>query len=194
MAYTRSWSDTTPPGSQAANTIDDEIRNLRLDIHERMTDLCPDWTASAIIKMSCRLFHSALQSIVNSTQTALAWDNESFDTASLHDTAVNNSRITIPTNGNKGIWLFSTVVTWADSQIGQRVISIRKNGVGTTIAQFSDPQSGVAAVNASQKLSCMVSAPTVGDYFEVFVFQLSGGNLNVVQGTTITFFEAIQIL
>jgi hypothetical protein len=37
MPYTNPWSDVAPPGSQAANTADDEFRKLRLDIHERLS-------------------------------------------------------------------------------------------------------------------------------------------------------------
>lgn len=49
MPYTNPWSDTDPPGSQAANTIDDELRQLRLDIHERMDDIVADWTADPVV-------------------------------------------------------------------------------------------------------------------------------------------------
>ena len=39
MAYSRAWSNITPTGSALANTIDDEVRNLRQDIQERMDTL-----------------------------------------------------------------------------------------------------------------------------------------------------------
>lgn len=35
MAYTNTWTTTSPLGSIQASTLDDEIRKLRLDIHER---------------------------------------------------------------------------------------------------------------------------------------------------------------
>src|SRR3990167_8523407 len=47
--YTNPWSDTDPPGSQNANTIDDEFRQLRLDIHERMDDIVDDWTDDPVV-------------------------------------------------------------------------------------------------------------------------------------------------
>jgi len=49
MAYTRSWDDTKPTGSEAANTIDDLIRELKEDIHERMDDLVVDWTDDPVV-------------------------------------------------------------------------------------------------------------------------------------------------
>lgn len=48
MAYTNVWSAANPPGSQAANTADDELRKLRLDIEERMATIVTGWgTAGA---------------------------------------------------------------------------------------------------------------------------------------------------
>lgn len=39
MAYTNVWSDTTPTGSEAANTIDDIFRSLKVDIQQRFIDI-----------------------------------------------------------------------------------------------------------------------------------------------------------
>lgn len=49
MPYTNVWTDTDPPGAQAANTIDDELRQLRLDIHERMDDVVVNWLADPVV-------------------------------------------------------------------------------------------------------------------------------------------------
>jgi hypothetical protein len=43
MPHTRVWDVTSPPGSQAAAQIDDEIRKLRVDIDERMNELAVNW-------------------------------------------------------------------------------------------------------------------------------------------------------
>lgn len=48
MTYTRMWSDDTPLGSRDADEIDDCIREFKIDLHERMTDLLGadgDWGA-----------------------------------------------------------------------------------------------------------------------------------------------------
>lgn len=47
MAYTRPWTKNNPPGGQAANTADDEIRNLREDTEERMAALVTGWNTGA---------------------------------------------------------------------------------------------------------------------------------------------------
>ncbi|KKK74752.1 hypothetical protein LCGC14_2880610 [marine sediment metagenome] len=52
MAYTNSWTTVAPAGSAAANTADDEIRKLRLDMEERMNDLVNDWTVDPVVLKS----------------------------------------------------------------------------------------------------------------------------------------------
>ncbi len=39
MAYTNIWNDTLPTGSEAANTLDDIIRGLKVDVEERFEDI-----------------------------------------------------------------------------------------------------------------------------------------------------------
>lgn len=196
MAYTRSWSDTTPPGSQAANTIDDEIRNLRVDVHERMTDLVPDWTAAAILRFSCRAFSTTGgQVIPTATVTSVTLDSESYDNGALHDNAVNNSRITIPTGGNKGVWLFTGQVSWAGNAVGVRIVSLKKNNT-TTIVQNNFQLPPNASPFTQELPPTLVSAPAVGDYFEMQATQTSGGNLNIVGDATgmTLWFQAVHLL
>src|SRR6267143_2273172 len=50
MPFTHGWSDTIPTDPSAANTLGAEIRNLRLDIHERMSAaLITDWTTDPLV-------------------------------------------------------------------------------------------------------------------------------------------------
>ena len=42
MARTRPWSNTTPAGSQAAKLIDDDFRDLKVDISERLSEILVD--------------------------------------------------------------------------------------------------------------------------------------------------------
>lgn len=63
MAYTNPWSDTDPPGSQNANTIDDELRQLRLDIHERMDDIVDDWEDDPVVVTSGGAILSSQRSV-----------------------------------------------------------------------------------------------------------------------------------
>lgn len=52
MAFTNPWSNIIPAGSDPANTADDEIRQLRLDIDERMDTIVADWSADPIVNLT----------------------------------------------------------------------------------------------------------------------------------------------
>lgn len=52
MAFTNPWSNIIPAGSDPANTADDEIRQLRFDIDERMDTIVPDWSADPIVVLA----------------------------------------------------------------------------------------------------------------------------------------------
>lgn len=52
MAFTNVWSNIIPAGSDPANTADDEIRQLRLDVDERMDTLVGDWSADPIVVLT----------------------------------------------------------------------------------------------------------------------------------------------
>lgn len=51
MPYSDAWLNTSPPGSTAANLIDDEFRKLRLQIDERMASLVVDWKADPVVPL-----------------------------------------------------------------------------------------------------------------------------------------------
>lgn len=48
---------------------------------------------------ACRVYHNASQSLTDNAQASLAFNSERFDTATMHDTVTNNSRITFATAG-----------------------------------------------------------------------------------------------
>ena len=52
MAFTNPWSDIIPAGSDPANTADDEMRQIRLDVHERMDQIVGDWTADPLFVLT----------------------------------------------------------------------------------------------------------------------------------------------
>lgn len=48
---------------------------------------------------ACRVYHTAAQSVPNNTDTVAAFNSERYDTAGLHSTSTNTSRITFPVAG-----------------------------------------------------------------------------------------------
>jgi len=141
------------------------------------------------VTSNVRVTHSVLQAIANSTATVLAFDTERFDTDTMHDVSVNNSRITIQTAGKYIIW---AGIRWQANATGDREAIILRNG---TIVEASVrlPVVGVNAPTDQQPVAIVDAA--VNDFFEVRVFQLSTISLNIEKAADFSpEFGAIRIL
>jgi len=130
--------------------------------------------------VGCHLYKSGTQSINNSTDTALTWDSEQFDTDTFHSTSTNTSRITIP-SGKAGKYLFTGRINWATNATGSREFKFFKNGV----EQFWQPVA-VAPTQTGNTWTTIYDA-AVSDYFEAYVWQNSGGALTTIAGTSAEF-------
>ena len=163
----------------AADTFD------RLAVGTNGQTLVADSTASTGLKWAtpssgaataagCYIYKSTSQSISNNTATALTFDAESFDTDAYHSTSSNTSRITIPT-GKGGKYQVNTTILFANSTTGVRRLEIWVNG-----ALY---QQDSIAVSSSDGRIFMTLASVLSlaaaDYIEIYVFQSSGGALNV---------------
>lgn len=132
-----------------------------------------------------RLSHSTTQSLTSGADTALAWDSEADDSAALHDTSTNNSRITIPT-GEGGWWLFSAAVEFTAHASGERKLSLRVGGS----SDYAYEAVGAAASGVTRLGVTAHLALAAGQYVEVIAAQNSGGALTV---TTTRAFMAVRV-
>lgn len=130
---------------------------------------------------------STNQSILNNTATAIQFNAEDYDTTDIHNLAVNNTRITIP-SGGAGLWKFDAQVKFAASAVGNRTIAIYKNGSEVARSDHLN----IGANTMSVQVSFEDNAASI-DYYEVYVIQTSGGALDVVFGQTATYFAAVKI-
>ena len=114
---------------------------------------------------------STNQSIANSTVTAVTWNAESYDTANMHSTTTNPTRITIP---NPGTYAISANLWWSASAAGYRQIWLYKNG--SSLGLYGQ----APGVGAATSMSLYDELPFVaGDYVEVWVEQSSGAALTI---------------
>lgn len=137
-----------------------------------------EWDQSPI---QTRIFNSVNQSINNTTLTALTFDSERFDTGNLHSTVTNPSRITISTTG---LYLLGANITWASNVTGLRFLEIVVNNTSSICTQGVSPATPIGETTRLN-VSAIWRA-TANDFFEVVVYQSSGGALNVLAGTSIT--------
>jgi hypothetical protein len=119
---------------------------------------------------AARVTRSSAQSIPDSLNTSLAFDQERYDTAGVHDNTTNNSRLTAPVTG---IYAVTAQFTWGGSAgPGSRFAGLMKNG-STLIARSQE-----LAGDDDENITTQVRL-AAGDYVEVLVLQTSGGNLTV---------------
>jgi hypothetical protein len=130
-----------------------------------------------------KVYKTANQSIATSSWACLTWNAEAFDTDTMHDNATANSRITFTTAGTYQI-IYNAF--WANNDTGLRNHTIEKNGTttqnsGTTIIEpFAI--SPVAASHSGASISVLASF-VAGDWIQAFVWQNSGGALNLSGGS-----------
>lgn len=112
------------------------------------------------------------QSIANITETALAFDTETFDTLGTHDNATNNTRLTAPTDG---LYLITFYCVFDPNTTGIRRLTMRLGG-STTLHREIKGSAGGSGATRSNFTVCEYL--TAGQYVEAVVYQSSGGNLN----------------
>jgi len=130
-----------------------------------------------------KVYKTANQSIANAAYACLTWNAEAFDTDTMHNNATSNSRITFTTAGTYQVTLN---VFWATNGTGNRVLTIEKNGTtainsGTKVI---DPIGFTPIAADSNGVSFTFLATfSAADYIQAFVYQSSGGSLNLNAGT-----------
>jgi len=132
-------------------------------------------------KPAAQVYSAAVQSIPNTTATALTFDTERFDTdpdgVGGHSTSVNTSRYTAR---YPGWYHVSGRYTYAANATGFRAVSIAVNGTGMpeTLAFGSTP-TGALTQHVATDGDVFLN---VGDYVELLAQQTSGGALNTDTG------------
>ncbi len=136
-----------------------------------------------------RVHRGGTMSLTTGVETEVLFDAELIDTHSMHSLVSNTGRLTVPT-GWSGYWNVRAGFRWAANNTGRRYCRIKVNG-STIIASADHDVSGTGY--AEGQVSCLFTgAPT--DYFGVYAYQDSGGNLDLQNdGYAGTFFEAFFV-
>jgi hypothetical protein len=131
--------------------------------------------------VSARVFNStdiAVPQLAVGEWKTLTFNSERWDTANLHDTATNTSRLKAPVAGK--YYIFANI-TW-ETPLGSGFWGLRLvlNGK-TAIGEQTLPNNG-ASFRTSMAIGT-VYALNAGDYVEAQVYQNSGGTVAVKQIT-----------
>ncbi len=145
--------------------------------------------AGAQTAYGCRVFRDTSdQALGNNTFTAVQFNNETFDTSTMHDNSTNNTRITIPSISGvtTGLWRF-VAKGYTGATALRADVKLRKGGstdydifIGLT------GPSGAFPFFGSWTVVC-----TAADYFEAMVRTTSGSfDLIATDSTSLPFFSA----
>jgi hypothetical protein len=125
--------------------------------------------------VGCLITRTTAQSISNGSFTAITFDAESLDTDAFHSTVTNTSRITIP-SGKDGKYLIFGQANFNANGTGRRIVRVYKNGAN----QSASEAEGTASASAYPSVSpTLILSLVATDYIELFVYQDSGGSLDV---------------
>lgn len=129
----------------------------------------------------CQAVLTANQTLGNGVATAIALDGETFDTHTMHDNAVNNTRITVPSQQG-GLYHIIGQFALATIFIGAWKADLRKNGA-TILATSRGGGFNLASQDATGQVSVLATLePT--DYVELVFTQtaVAGGSHDVLGG------------
>lgn len=146
-----------------------------------------DFYLNGSIKQStaiwARAYNNANLSINNSTWTLVTLNSEWYDTDSMHSTISNTSRMTAT---RAGTYLLNFHGKFAANGTGVRAAMIRRDAAGnsasgTLIAYVSAATAGSTLDHGFTITS--IDQASASSYYEVFVWQTSGGALNLLTST-----------
>jgi hypothetical protein len=120
-----------------------------------------------------RVFNAGNQAVPTGQDTALSFNTEHFDTASMHS-ASNPTRLTIPRTGLYDVG-YSFAIDNSDSD-SYRQVTIRAN---LSVYVWLDRVAPVAGALFLSPQGSTIYRFTAGDYIELYVTQLSGSSLDV---------------
>jgi hypothetical protein len=130
--------------------------------------------------VGAQLTKNANQSVATGDYYVVTWPTESFDTDTFHDNSTNNSRVTIPA-GKGGYYRFSGIINFAQNSTGSRLVRVHKNGSNIVWVAWN---AGKTGNNETGVVFCHTLNATAADYFELFVKQESGGDLNITANSS----------
>jgi len=118
------------------------------------------------------------QAISSGSLTTVNFDNESFDTAGLHDNVTNNSRLTAPV---AGVYQVTGNVRWQSNSTATRFVGLYTNTAGRIASVWVPAAGGTADTDESITDVFTLAA---GDFVHMEVYQDSGGTLSLVKEGT----------
>lgn len=126
----------------------------------------------------CQVTRSTVLKVAHNSYTAVPFDVDNYDlgrpnAVEMHNPAANNDRLYARRDG---VYLIAAQAVWANNASGVRVIYLARNGANIA----ADRQLALSGYETPQNIVTMRYL-NAGDYVSLYVFQNSGGDLNLQQ-------------
>ena len=157
--------------------LESDVTTAQSGITQNATDIAAlDTRVDAIEAFAGALvYRSTSQAISSATLTKITFNSEVFDTDAFHSTVLNTDRLTVPSAFNGKRVRITACVVFDANATGSRYCAVKLNG-STAIGLPSVAIAAAAGSNRSRmSLSSAPLAVSTGDYFELEVYQDSGG-------------------
>lgn len=146
-----------------------------------------------LVRPYCNVYNNAGLATTSGTLTLVPFDTELDDTDSMHSTVTNSSRIIAQTIG---VYRLALSVDWPNNATGERRIMLRLNsggssGGGTFICIRDTAATNFAGTWTGPELNIPYRTANIGDYWEMFIQQNSGGALTSPGGSYALTFTAM---
>lgn len=161
---------------------EEQIRRLQMQINDLRVRI-GNIDAALLVQARCKAKRSTDKTIADNTWTVVDLDAEEFDEVSfgldpMHDSSTNNSRIYARIDG---VYLACANVAFETNSTGVRGVAICKNANGSlAFANIMTFNIWPAITTDSVGFVMIPLTLSAGDYVEMFVYQSSGGNLDIL--------------
>ena len=178
-------TDAAPDTLSRTTILSSSNAGAAVDFSAGTKDVFLSLPAHSVGFMGALVRDSAAETTVTTVQEVLDWDTEIYDVGGWHESVTNPSRLTVPAGVD---WVrISAQVMWTQNKVGQIQAVVLKGGVAT--ANIGLPYSYLTAASGSDGwfTNILTSGPlpvVAGNYFEIRVWQNSGGNLDIAAGNT----------
>jgi hypothetical protein len=164
-------------GTEQFHLVDEDGNSRKVTLEELKTyvNTNPTIVPSSEPWRGARAYRTADLSIANNTTTVVTWQAEDLDTDAIWSGGA-PTRMTVPASVTKV--RVTANIRWAANATGPRFAFFLKNGVTFRGCGMSVIGADTSTGHSQNIVSAVIEV-TAGDYFEVGVFQVSGGALNL---------------
>lgn len=128
---------------------------------------------------ACKVYNDSNSGTLNNvTADLIYWASEAYDTANMHSTSSNTSRVYMPV---AGIYSICAFYSFPANGSGQRVLLTRKNG---SIQQMYANTNTYGSLDRTRMSIVYEEQFAANDYIELIAYQNSGSNLSPKYSTS----------